>query len=480
MKKILLFFVNVQIAIILNLSNMCYSQDVTNLNGKWIIKGDYTFLRGKSVIKITQDIKGNIWTLSNNDYPTSILWSSMGFINMYDGKSWYNFSNANIVFNTKFNLIIPDSCGNVFFISTLDEGIIIKYDGKIFIDIRENLNLKKNEKIKLHKIDCPNTLWIGTQKGLIRYSNNIITKYFPDDDFTLTSRSRASDVCISDSSGFALLTKKTIYRYSNGSFKIIKDISDKKYYYYGIELHNDTVWTFVRKRVSNETLQMLEPIIGLEYYDKKEWKYYPYQCKSSFAEFIFGNNNILLNDFYQPRIFKNGQITDIPVPIKATGYGILPDSMGNIWLPAHYFINDRYVEKFSNEKTVITTSVSSYTSFPLEHQKGGIMYFDGKKTTLASDSIKNLNIESINCMIIDKNQNIWFGNRCECVFGQIGDSVVMPNTYILKFNGKNWTIYNDIEIKKSCGFNTIYQDNLGRIWFGSILNGIFLFENNNK
>lgn len=89
----------------------------------------------------------------------------------------------------------------------------------------------------------------------------------------------------------------------------------------------------------------------------------------------------------------------------------------------------------------------------------GIGVFNGVNWIKYNRSNSGLTSETINTIRFDNPGNAWIGTAANLV----------------KFDGSNWTIYN--EPNSQDWINDIYIENENKLWLGTKLGGIFIFEN---
>ena len=89
----------------------------------------------------------------------------------------------------------------------------------------------------------------------------------------------------------------------------------------------------------------------------------------------------------------------------------------------------------------------------------GIGVFDGNSWLVYNRSNSGLTSEIVNTIKFDNNGDVWIGTTANLV----------------KFDGVNWTLY--VEPFQRNWLNDIYLENSNKIWLGTKLDGIFLFEN---
>lgn len=119
-----------------------------------------------SVFKFDRNAK--LWAASYscyNIFPNSVSYR--------DHSGWHNLSDTTGLTEHVQDIAV-DEFGNVLF-ATSDTGVV-KYDGNNFVSIlnRSNSKLKSNNIRVLH-FDNNETLWIGTDSGLFKYKNNLVT-----------------------------------------------------------------------------------------------------------------------------------------------------------------------------------------------------------------------------------------------------------------------------------------------------------------
>jgi len=91
----------------------------------------------------------------------------------------------------------------------------------------------------------------------------------------------------------------------------------------------------------------------------------------------------------------------------------------------------------------------------------GIGIFDGSSWVTYNRNNSGLTSEFINTIRFDNTGNAWIGTTANLV----------------KFDGSNWTIYNEPNSKD--WINDIFVENENKLWLGTKLGGIFIFENQN-
>lgn len=100
--------------------------------------------------------------------------------------------------------------------------------------------------------------------------------------------------------------------------------------------------------------------------------------------------------------------------------------------------------------------------------KGGIAKYDGLTWTIYTKANSPLTTNQINCLTIDKNDNVWIGTY---------------NGYLHKISNNVWSTYSIPQ--KTAGdatsftINTLASDSSGNIWVGTLFRGLYKFDGSN-
>lgn len=154
---------------------------------------------------------------------------------------------------------------------------------------------------------------------------------------------------------------------------------------------------------------------------------------------------------------------------------IIEDSTGNIWLGTSNGLTKYNGEIFTNYSLGNSLDNNEIWAIAIDKGQniwigsvGGVSMFDGEKFTsftVPKADIKNatpmLSENSINDILIDKNENIWF---------------VIDGYGISKFNGKTFEFYSKENGLTDNNVADIFEDSKGNIWIGTYYGGVSKYD----
>jgi ligand-binding sensor domain-containing protein len=423
-------------------------QDTT----KTIFNTSNSGIPSNSVHAIAIDKKGNKWVGTENG------------LAKFDNVNWETYITWNSV-----NSIEIDKHGNKW-VGT-SKGIA-KFNDTVWTYYQPNLIVKSL------KIDQNESLWVGTDNGVFKFDGYNWTKYLEGISVNEIAIDKANS--------------KWFATFGEGVFKFKENpqtlkATQKKWEYFtdkneilNIQCIDDTVWTFTTggivkrdpkgnivgeffndscfyysKTDSQDGDKWLCTDQGIKWFHNGKWEdYYKHD---------------ILGSAYSIEVDKNGHkwVNAQGVTYKFDGkkWSSMPqykflkiDTKGNVWLRS-----SKGLTKFDGNNYILFDMVNSTLRDDLvlslaEDPEGriwagtelGAAMYDGQIWTTYKKNDTTLRINSITTIAIDRNGNKWFGSK--------------HYTDIMKFDGVNWTFYEDVA---KLGVTALSIDNNNNLWVGT-------------
>ncbi len=425
-----------------------------------------------------QDSKGYLWIGTNG-----------GGVSRYDGKQFVKFDiknglSSNIVFS-----VVEDSKGNLYF--GTDKGLS-QYNGKNFITYNEKKGLNGNSINSLIE-DNDGRIWIGTNVGLSVLDGENIINYSSKNGFV----DKTVWELKTDNHGniWIIVNGGNLYSYNNDEFSnLSKEIPGlDKIKIYSIEIDkNNLIWFGTNKglvQYNGLRVNILNnPQDEINYIVKDDfdniwlgtWSngVYKYDGKS-FSHFnttngLSSNNIMSINIDRESNIWigtdgrgvlKYSHSSFITyVDEKRFGdqsiWGIEEDINDNILLGSYgggmTVMNKTGKKSYTKKDGLISNLVLSLLTATNGDiwigTEDGISRFDGNKFENISKINNTDDIDNIYKIIEDSNNNIWFTKW---------------GLGVIKYDGKDFMIYNKNNGLNSNYVNTVVEDSAGIIWFGT-------------
>lgn len=409
---------------------------------------DKNGLIDNNIWSIIEDSKGNIWIGSDKG------------ISKYDGESITNYTEYEGLSGSKVLTISEDKLGNIWF-STFNYGVS-KFDGTSFIHYGPPQGLNS---MNIFSVCCTEngSLWFGTDNsGVFFFDGETFTQYGKDQGLPL----KFIWSIIEDKKGNMWFASQYdgVYRFDGTSFK---NFSEKE-------------------GLSNNFIRSLHE-------DSKG---------NIWIGSDFGGVNRYVDDSFIHFSEKEGLSSNV-------SSSIIEDSEGNIWI-AHYgfglsIYDGSHFFKLTQEQGLMDDYLRH-----IEYGSDGVLWlasyyglssYDGNDFTYYRPP-SDIPFQQINCLLEDRNKNLWIGTYDKGISCKTGDSFIhfgakegfnsaKVNYLMEDEKGKIWigtangiAVYSDssftyITEKEGLSnneINSIVEDQKGRIWIGTQKGGLNYFD----
>ena len=368
---------------------------------------------GEIINDIVEDKSGVIWLASGQ----SGLWK-------FDGQSFVNYNEDNGLYSRSIYKLCVDHENNLW-ISTKDQKISI-FRGEQFINYNQQAGLNSNFVLSIHQ-DKKGGYWFGSDAGISYLKNGIISDYGTktmdlDNIYDITEDAFGKIWFASNSQGIICYDGKSFMKYDKS-----KGISGKSF----LSAHADQkgdVWfgTF-----------------GQGIYRYNYDKFYHYKnkgmmqnivytiCELKDGTLLFGTQNGILN-WNKGKFESYIESGDINFPV----FGMQEDADGFLWVATfgngilRYKLNENRIEpiKIGQEQGLQSDKVL------------GICLDDKQDLWVSTEK----NVQRFNVSLFNDSENLKLSS-----FGEMEG-----------FHGKE------------CNPRSIYKDNSGNVWFGTVSGGI--------
>jgi signal transduction histidine kinase/ligand-binding sensor domain-containing protein len=404
----------------------------------------------------------NIWA-SAIDKQGNIWFATSGGLSKYDGIGFTNYTAENGLAASNIRTLFIDSKNNIWIAAGDSLNI---FNGRHFTNISFERGTEKLNYVTTIIEDKAGDIWWGTNSGLFKYRDNIITKFTAADGL-------ANDYVtslIQDKNGNLLIsTGNGIIRYDGNSFTPYTAVPANKEGSVPRLLYCDSKGSIWFNNGSGE----------LGKYDGNQIKIYSLKDRDSTSTMI-GNTpitfledrkgNVWFGGFRELTKFDGNKfIRYAPKDDQASIFHLVSlteDEYGNIWggtfLNGIYKINGSFFSKME-----IPAGVA--TGFSIDKQGNKWMYNTEGLGKYNSDHIAYYGKEVFRIgasgLFIDHGGNKWF---------QAYD-IKNKSGVIVKFNDTVFTIFERDKILPGSSIR-IYDDNSGNIWLVGLTGGVVKFD----
>lgn len=511
-----IFRILILLVIVFQISIDAYSQN----EGQWKLKGDNTprvvnsgFLEdsaGNIIIKSyynhTHDIETSIYTSTGDwiDYKTvrknkSGIYGEKGFVPF----AQYKISNSEEIYGSKYDLegqlwiltgkglLLCKNNGHTRFLEDVDfqdtPEFINNYvvtENKIYFFLNNKFKLlkqmDKKEKIYSARLGKDKRVWILTKNGILKCENGNISQFLEDISF------KSDDLLHPMFTEDFVLSKNGIYHFENDKFEKIREVSMQETYKL-IKTDNEGRTWFIKRFVNGP-----EEYFILSYYKNGNWKEFSNQIfgedfhyKAQYTSFP---KNLL---YFRPdgKIWINGG--DFIAYIEEDNIHKLPIDKTKI--PKYFLFDDLAFDRENN--VYISCNVSVKFLEPdkppfynyADNVGGCLLKYTGEEFVYYSneDTFKNQTINMfIREMLIDKKNNLWIITGVPSPFdpkSQGGAPALRrKSSIIVKMSKDKTEVFDKSDgIDQSYYKSSIFEDTKGRIWIGSFLTGVYMYEYEN-
>jgi ligand-binding sensor domain-containing protein len=451
--------------------------------------------------------------------------------------TYFNRANSGLPYNV-VNCIAIDSFGNKWMGTNadylLDGHGLVKYDNTNWTVFNTSNSGISHNNVNCIAIDSAGNKWIGSHRRLVKFDDTNWTVYdsynsgLPDDNVSCITINHADTLWIGfDGYGLAKFdgSNWTRYtgsnsglpgRYTNIITSICIDHTGNKWIGTGggLAKFNGTNWTIYDKSNSGLIHDFISSMAldksgnlwlgndGLIKFDRSNWTLYnssnsalPNDIVNCITIDRYGNKWVG-TDYGVPERNEGGLVkfNDITWTYYPTSNSGLPlnnidciaiDSYGNKWIGSYYYwgfggyhagfgltkYNGNYWSVYNIENSGIPTNsiecivvdsdqnlwLGSARDHEFFNSGYGLIHYDGLNWTIFDTSNSDIPGNYVNCISIDESGIKWLGVNSDD-FGQ----------GLVKFNGYTWTVYDSSNSPLPSHFiNCLAIDDSGTIWIGT-------------
>ena len=209
------------------------------------------------------DSKNNIWAVNAE------------CLAKFDGEKWINITDSMPVRYHHFHDIAIDKDDNIWIgnlNSSCRRGILVKYDGKSFIDYNDSIPcFPENPGINAIAVENNGTVWMGTYDELLKY-NTEICELYPNEDYKIS----VHKIFLDSEENKWVAYQKTYLNNSQTRHHLIK-IEGEDWHYIDLknsELKNNHIVSIAIDTKNNKWITHDNISSGLIKFDGKEWTTY--------------------------------------------------------------------------------------------------------------------------------------------------------------------------------------------------------------
>lgn len=478
--------------------------------GEWKIIGEKSHFEGKDVVRIDEDLAGNIkvttyipkYEIGTGIYTAKGEWIDPKAIDGWMVNNWIsgskkeekinldNFTippkekvygmkrgvNNQICVFTKNGLLLYDNDKfsrhlegvdfkefNKAYLPLMIDNYVITED-EIFYFEKDRFNniweLGKKAEVYKVELDTLNRLWVLTNRGILLCENGSTVQFLENVNFEKHNFPRP--MLIND----FVISKNGIYFFENGEFEKIREVGEPESY------------QFIQR-----------DFFGRDWFVKKYKDFGP--------------------DYYTVLYYFNGNWTEYKSQIYGGGkyYYRFPEILhfrpdSSIWINGRNFIgiiNDDTISKlpidqekipkyFVYDKMIFDKKQNIYIAcmveegiaidfFKYEKRGGFLIQYDGDKLIYYTEENEMAKLKQtfIADMLVDKKNNLWMATGLPAEFRKLKSNTAI----IIKKTPETVEIFNNSKGFDGGGrYQTIFEDSKGRIWIGSKTDGIYMYEYN--
>ncbi len=382
-------------------------------------------------------------------------------------------------------------------IGTYGGGLNI-YDGQKFHLYNTNSGFCNNNIYSIAK-QGDSLIWLGTEKGLIKFDGKNVTNYFEEDG--LPSKLIWA-VSVDENENVWIGTSKGLAKYSDGKIEIVKNelvenidiwslfVDSKSNIWIGIKdglLLYESSTRKLKKLTEYNEIHAIHAITedkqgniwcGSDYglFKIETDKVTKFSLKNGLTSnwiwslFVDSKNNLWLGTekgltFYDGNTFKKFGLKEGLTDYRI--WDIKEDLEHNIWIASEeglYLLNDISfkIYKEYNQRPIDVWSIIELepNNYLVTSELQGVMSFkDGR---FEEHHFSKYNFHGLATLSLDRNKNIWMGNRKGIFF--------IPKGRLNKIQLK----YDNL----TDGINDITQGNNGTIYFSSYSDGVVVYNDN--
>ena len=262
-------------------------------------------------------------------------------------------------------------------------------------------------------------IWIGTDKGLVKYDGSNFTTYstktgLPSDKIYSLLWHSGSELLVGTSNGFGKITANG--KYSNilvtQNFPVIKFSENKKknYIFCATNIgaiiydYSDDLWGYeaLDSTLLDDGRYYLNPIYDIE-------------CDNNNYTWVATPVGVYCFKYPGATTFTN---IDLGIPIYSIVSTLFSDKSGNIWIAPSWdekviyyngskFVNDTIFLGDNNYKAM---DQDQYNNYWISIEGHGVLNYGGGMTKVYNTSNSKIISDDINCILNDSKGNIWFGS----------------------------------------------------------------------
>ncbi|RLD53701.1 MAG: hypothetical protein DRJ01_19035, partial [Bacteroidetes bacterium] len=312
------------------------------------------------------------------------------------------FSDADPALEGFINTVHVDKTNNLW-VGT-DKGLL-KYNGAHWLHYTDTSGLNSN-KIAYVENDSNNNIYILTDKGLQKHENN---EWKTIDVYKLNQKA-ITKMYIDNNDNIWFLT------YSNGAYKF--DHTNWEHFDSSNGLSDNWTLSVIQDKTDNIWIGGAE---GIDFFDGNSWKNY------------LGNIINHPNTLY----YDNNKLWVVTI---GGGYSIFDGTNWTTHNRASGFVSN-HVQKIEKDKDG-NVWIATYSK--------GIIKYDGENYTYYTD--ENGITDQVWTSFIDSKNNIWIGTS---------------ELSAAKFDGENWSYFNSDNSPLLNSVNDIFEDKDGNYWFAT-------------
>jgi ligand-binding sensor domain-containing protein/two-component sensor histidine kinase len=413
-------------------------------------------LSQSQVNAIFQDSRGYLW-----------IGTSGGGVCQFDGITFTQYTEKNGLSGDIVTSIAEDNDGNIWFTSSL--GGITKFNGRKFTIYTENDGLHANSGHQSLFVNKNNEVWIGSNFGLVVYSNgqfrsNSKNSVFNTRIYQISSDSE-NNILMATNNGLIIINEKdtTLIDSSNGlPSNFITCINE------------DEDGNYLIGTKENGAVKLLKGSID----DKLqlEFEQLPLPTNLSISSIVADNDKEIWFATEKHGAYLLHEDKSVTHITKENGLKnnaltkIYQDRSGNLWIGTSgsglVKLGTKAFTYYDNIEGLNSSAIFSIikdkkSNLWVSTGDDGIYKYNGKEV-IHFDEKTGVAGKSVRSSIIDNEDNLWFAT----------------NKGLVKYNNGNFSTYTIANGLPSNEIKTLLFDSKNRLWIGTNGQGLSIYEDN--